>query len=307
MQKINFLPQVKVWNGIEFHGAYVQENPTPAKPGILSYDSSTNSFKVSILTGESQSGWKTIFLSDSSTGTLVNKIILQHEEGGTADATLDGNVILYTGSAYNASTNKLATMSDIADISTGIAQVNVDSNSIVTSGIANLYSDPSSLYNASTNQLATLGTVSAAISAIPVQDGTVANGGLMDVSAYNAIQNVTSYGVDTYVALLNPSTLTGTIYTNISAVNIEHNIGNSNVFVSVYANKDANATQKQMVYVDEVIADTSTITVDFGSSSAFVGCQEKDNMDNYYGYTVVIGCSKQVTNIPDTSISPVLP
>lgn len=306
MQKINFLPQVKVWNGIEFHGAYVQENPTPAKPGILSYDSSTNSFKVSVLTGESQSGWKTIFLSDSSTGTLVNKIILQHEEGGTADATLDGNVILYTGSAYNASTNKLATMSDIADISTGIAQVNVDNNSVVTSGTANLYSDPSSLYNASTNQLATLGTVSAAISAIPVQDGTVANGGLMDVSAYNAIQNVTSYGVDTYVALLNPSTLTGTIYTNISAVNIEHNIGNSNVFVCVYANKDANATQKQMVYVDEVIADTSTITVDFGSISAFVGCQEL--VDNtYYGYTVVIGCSKQVTNIPDTSISPVLP
>ena len=67
---------------------------------------------------------------------------------------------LITNTAYNASSNKLATMSDIPTFS-GVNDVKIDNSTIVSSGIANITTSTSHPYS-SNNPLATIGDISAA-------------------------------------------------------------------------------------------------------------------------------------------------
>lgn len=162
MQKINFLPQIKVWSTIEF-APVATSGLIPEVDGILTYDNISNAFKVSIAGDNNTHIWKTILLGD--TNEIVQKLTIK-DSSNNVGYEGNGDITLYTESTYNASTNRIATMADITSLSTGVSNAKIDNQSFVTDTIANLYSDPSSLYNASTNQLATLGTVSTAIANI---------------------------------------------------------------------------------------------------------------------------------------------
>lgn len=109
------------------------------------------------------------------------------------------------------------------------------------------------------------------------------NDGILSSEQYSSIVNgATSAHI--YKAIINPTTITN-YYSSTSEVTITHNLGTSDVMVDVYANM-ASGGQRQKVYVDSIVTDASTITVGFGTSEAFMGCQVKSD-DTYLGYTVV--------------------
>jgi hypothetical protein len=176
MQKINFLPQVKAWNAIEF-GARNTWTLTRDEVGMMTYDASINTtgdgggtFMVSV-PGKTGARWAALLVTgedNTSFDTTYMKSLYLHNKTDNTYITFSGDASVYTQSKYNASTNPLATMADVQASISGstILGATMDGNSVVDSSIAKLYSDPSSLYNASTNQLATIGTVENAIAAI---------------------------------------------------------------------------------------------------------------------------------------------
>ncbi len=109
-----------------------------------------------------------------------------------------------------------------------------------------------------------------------------------------------------YTAAINPTTcgVPDASYSEIHTVRITHNLGTSDVIVSVYKVKinTAERAGRQLVYVDEIISSNNQIDIFFGSPEAFIGCQEKDG-NNYLGYVAVIAGSTNATQIPDASIN----
>lgn len=465
MQKLNFLPQVKVWNAIEFVSRNAWDVSTNHEVGMMTYDSSDNVFKVSLEEEKSHIAmWRTVLTGDGNSNEYVKRIVLHNSED--SDTTIMNNIVdLYTYGKYDSTNNRLATMSDVRGAISGstILGVEMDNRSIVDNSIASLYSDPEHTYDASSNQLATLGTVKEAIGGLgtavrlrqvypnpyPVlseQDrsiddfselleyfdenpggdetlhdglgnwnvkkgdvvifgnaeyiytgvnpegsgydptdmshwelfgtlgadsGVISFGGkvgtiLIDnhsfrmtddtstlilraagdaslggiktgyVDSSSVISNITHYqfGVDldaqdrafvsipvqngkveaglidasTYISLISnngaakiyhsiikPDTLhlTQEQYANVSRVAINHNLGTNDLIVNVYKNLDANAVSRSIVYVDEIISDSSVLRVDFGSARAFTECQEGAAL-GYYGYTVVFSASNTV-------------
>ena len=163
MQKINFLPQVKVWNAVEF--GVRNHWPNPEVEGLMTYDGSLHAFMVTI-PGKSNVEWRRILVTPEGdhdySGKYVKEVYLNNAQNDSSIPFCDGlgNVHIYTQSIYSSS-NKLATMQDVSNaISNVVVEAYIDTTSIVDdSSTIHLYSDPSSLYNASTNQLATIGTV----------------------------------------------------------------------------------------------------------------------------------------------------
>ena len=157
-----------------------------------------------------------------------------------------------------------------------------------------------------------------------LRTGATTSGNLQDFAkGYVSIPVVTgastdaSYGIvpnsllqgntQVYTAAINPTTCNvGTQYSDIHTVYITHNLGTSDVIVSVYKLKYNTAERpgRQLVYVDEIISSANRVDIFFGSPEAFIGCQEKDGGDNYLGYVVVIAGSTNATEIPDASIVP---
>ena len=111
MQKINFLPQVKLWNSAEFQSRGVWTNPDL---GSMTYDGSANRFAVA-LQGESGPKWMYLLTSNSSTTAAATSLRLMVDASTYQDvaAGLDGILNVYTASAYNSSTNPLATRADV--------------------------------------------------------------------------------------------------------------------------------------------------------------------------------------------------
>ena len=179
MQKINFLPQVKLWNAAEFQSRRTWTNPDL---GSMTYDGSVNRFAVA-LQGESGPKWMYLLASDSPTTTAATSLRLMVNASTYQDieAGLDGILSVYTSSAYNGSENPLATLADVQAAVAGASVlgmkmdssiVHIDSSFIILkSDASNPYSDKGD--NENGNPLATVGTVKTAI--------TAALGGLGDL------------------------------------------------------------------------------------------------------------------------------
>ena len=171
MQKINFLPQVKLWNSAEFQSRRTWTNPDL---GSMTYDGSVNRFAVA-LQGESDPKWMYLLASDSPTTTAATSLRLMVNASTYQDvaAGLDGILNVYTASAYNSSTNPLATRADVQAAIAGASVlgmkmdssiVHIDASYIILkSDASNPYSDRGD--NENGNPLATVGTVKTAITA----------------------------------------------------------------------------------------------------------------------------------------------
>ena len=171
MQKINFLPQVKLWNAAEFQSRRTWTNPDL---GSMTYDGSVNRFAVA-LQGESGPKWMYLLTSDSPTTAAATSLRLMVNASTYQDvaAGLDGILNVYTASAYNSSTNPLATRADVQAAVAGASVrgmkmdssiVHIDSSFIILkSDASNPYSDRGD--NENGNPLATVGTVKTAITA----------------------------------------------------------------------------------------------------------------------------------------------
>lgn len=140
----------------------------------------------------------------------------------------------------------------------------------------------------------------------------VVTGASTDAS-YGIVPNSLLQGnTKVYTAAINPTTCNASdvsdpSYSEIHTVRITHNLGTSDVIVSVYKVIGTTARAgRQLVYVDEIISSNNQIDIFFGSPEAFIGCQEKDGNDHYLGYVVVIAGSTNATQIPDASIDPTI-
>lgn len=173
MQKINFLPQVKLWNAAEFQSRRTWTNPDL---GSMTYDGSANRFAVA-LQGESDPKWMYLLTSDSSTTAAATSLRLMVNASTYQDveAGLDGILNVYTASAYNSSTNPLATFADVQAAVAGasVLGMKMDSSIVhIDASYIHLKSDASNPYfdggdneggNENDNPLATVGTVKTAI------------------------------------------------------------------------------------------------------------------------------------------------
>lgn len=172
MQKINFLPQVKLWNAAEFNSRKIWQD---SSLGSMTYDGSLNKFAVTLM-GKSVPEWKFLLTSDSSTANAVTSLRLMLDSNNYYDVEpgLAGILNVYTGSLYDGTNNPMATMADVQSAVAGasILGLKMDSSYIHTdSSFLHLKSDPSNPYEdrgddtpgAKVNPLATVGTVQAAI------------------------------------------------------------------------------------------------------------------------------------------------
>ncbi len=183
MQKINFLPQVKLWNAAEFQSRRVWTDPDL---GSMTYDGSVNKFAVT-LQGKTDPEWRYLLTSDSSTATAVTALRLMVDVNTYQDIVpgLDGVLNVYTSSAYNGLSNPLATLADVQAAVAGASVlgmkmdssiVHIDASYIhIKSDASNPYFDGGDNTGDKVNPLATVGTVNAAITAALADLGNLFN------------------------------------------------------------------------------------------------------------------------------------
>ena len=175
MQKINFLPQVKAWNGLEFgERAPWSLTGNDASGHFMTYSVSEGTYKVSVPVKDGSGNivsyeWQSI-LTGGSSGCLSR--ITVYDGNGNSGIVLTGDSSIQTmGTAYNpfaTKPNRLVTEQDMASYvgDHTVQDVQMDDLTVVTSHTAKLYSDPSSEYNDTSNFLATLGTVKKALDSL---------------------------------------------------------------------------------------------------------------------------------------------
>ena len=191
MQKINFLPQVKLWNAAEFASRPIWD--TSLVGGNLTYDANANRFAVTLLNEKThEPEWRYLLTTDSSVDNGVTGIRLYNGPTAFVDkfASDNGLIEILVGSPYNDSSNPLATMADVQSAVEGssILGLNMDSSHIhIDASYLHLKSDSSHPYfdggdesGSKVNPLATVGTVEA------VKDEL--NGAISDIS--NAISSL---------------------------------------------------------------------------------------------------------------------
>ena len=174
MQKINFLPQVKLWNAAEFASRPVWD--TSLVGGNLTYDANANRFAVTLLNDKTQvPEWRYLLTTDSSVDNGVTGIRLYNGPTAFVDkfAGDNGLIEVLVGSPYSESgePNPLATMADVKAAFEGasILGLNMDSSHIHSdSSFLHLKSDFSHPYfdggdgpTDEVNPLATVETVDA--------------------------------------------------------------------------------------------------------------------------------------------------
>lgn len=172
MQKINFLPQVKLWNAAEFASRPIWDTSLVA--GNLTYDGTANRFAVSLLNEKTNNPeWKYLLTSDSSVDKGMVGVRIYNGPSAFVDklAGENGLAELVVASAYNDSTNPLATMADVQAAVAGasILGLDMDSSHIhIDASFLHLKSDSSHPYfdggddpNSKVNPLATVETVDA--------------------------------------------------------------------------------------------------------------------------------------------------
>ncbi len=175
MQKINFLPQVKLWNAVEFNARHVWQNPSL---GEMTYDGSSNSNRFAVaVQGAESPHWEYILTSQSSNEYAATVLRVFQNGANYVDISTGSNGIItvYTESLYNPTSNKIATMADVQGAVAGASLLGIKMDSSILhiddSSYVMMYSDPSNLYHDeggssgsnNFNPLATVGTVEAAI------------------------------------------------------------------------------------------------------------------------------------------------
>ena len=174
MQKINFLPQVKLWNAAEFASRPIWD--TSLVGGNLTYDANANRFAVTLLNDKTQNPeWRYLLTTDSSVDNGVTGIRLYNGPTAFVDkfAGDNGLIEVLVGSPYSegGEPNPLATMADVKAAFEGasILGLNMDSSHIHSdSSFLHLKSDSSNPYfdggdepGSKVNPLATVATVEA--------------------------------------------------------------------------------------------------------------------------------------------------
>lgn len=108
--------------------------------------------------------------------------------GSSTDVQVNGTSItsnnvanLVTNTAYNASSNKIATMSDLPSVP--VTDVKVNNSSVVSSGVVDLKTNTA--YNASSNKLATMSD----IPSVPVTDIKINNTSILSNGSANIVTN----------------------------------------------------------------------------------------------------------------------
>ena len=172
MQKVNFLPQVKLWNAAEFNARHIWSDPSL---GEMTYDGSAYSNKFAVaVQGNSAPHWEYILTSQTANEYAATVLRLYQDANNYVDVSAGdtGVVTVYTESLYNDSSNKLATMLDVNTAAgSGLKGVKMDSSILsIDSSYVIMWSDPSSKYydeggpsGNKFNPLATIGTVETAI------------------------------------------------------------------------------------------------------------------------------------------------
>lgn len=116
--------------------------------------------------------------------------------GSSTDVQINGTSIvnndvanIVTNSAYNSSSNKIATMNDLPSVP--VTDVQVNGTTAVSSGTVNLITNTA--YNASSNKLATMSDLpSVPVTDVKVNNSSVVSSGVVDLktnTAYNASSN----------------------------------------------------------------------------------------------------------------------
>lgn len=175
-QKINFLPQVKLWNAVEFNARPIWENPSL---GEMTYDGSANSNKFAVaVQGDSAPHWEYILTSQKANEYAATVLRLYQKADNdnyvNVSAGNNGVVAVYTESLYNESSNKLATMADVQGAVAGASLLGIKMDSSILpidASYVTMWSDPSNKYydkggtsGDKFNPLATIDTVKNAIS-----------------------------------------------------------------------------------------------------------------------------------------------
>lgn len=171
MQKINFLPQVKLWNAAEFNSRPIWNNPDL---GSMTYDASKNVFAVT-LKEDGTPTWKYLLTGDSSTDYALTTLRLMVDANTYTDRPVgnDGVLTVYTASAYNDASNPLATLADVQSAVAGASVlglrmdssiIHIDASYIhLKSDSSHPYSDTGDAPGSKVNPLATVATVESAI------------------------------------------------------------------------------------------------------------------------------------------------
>ena len=211
MQKVNFLPQVKLWNAVEFNPRHIWESPSL---GEMTYDGSSYSNKFAVaVQGTNAPHWEYVLTSQTANEYAATVLRFFQNNNNYTDVSTNslGVITVYTESLYNESTNKIATMADVQGAVAGASLLGVKMDSsilYVDSSYVMMYSDPSNPYHveegvstSAFNPLATINTVDSAIQNALLDLGnvfelegvvTTANGGT--VNGVNLSSGITNFG-----------------------------------------------------------------------------------------------------------------
>ena len=151
----------------------------------------------------------------TNTGTITD-VKVGTTSSNASSVVSSGVATLLVNTAYNASSNKIATMSDVAAATSGISDVKINDNSIVSSGIANF--NTNTAYNSSSNKIATMSDIPSASTSAPSAVGTTASAGSATTwSKSDHVHNITSSTITSALGYTPPSDDTKVKLTSVTS------------------------------------------------------------------------------------------